>query len=135
MAVSLVLAMSLILGYSKVVALAATSVKGSIGGISVSGALTMNTTSATASTSFGSGGGTIYATATVYYWFGTMYYKSEVGPNESTAGGASATATKKLGGADVVGAKGQHKVKWQAYTWEPADTTTGTIIENAVERN
>ena len=34
-------------------------------------------------------------------------------------GGTSATVTKKLGGADVVGGRGYHTVKYQSYTWTP----------------
>ena len=132
-AVSLVVTLSLVLGYGNVIALAASTVRGEILDVEVVGRVIMDDMSATASTSYGRGGGYIYATATVYYWFAEYYCKTTVGPNFNTAGGASATATKKLGGADVIGAKGEHKVIWQAYTWEPEDTTIGAIREDSIE--
>lgn len=125
------LSLSLVLGYGNVTTLAATTVKGTLDGGEVVGRLTKDSSSATASTSYGRGGGYTYATATVYYWWGAQYYKTTVGPNFNNMGGVSAKAVKKLGGAEVIGAKGVHKVVWGAYTWTPANTTTGTIKENA----
>lgn len=53
----------------------------------------------------------------------------------STTGGVSATAVKYIGGADVVGGKGKHFCSYDngQFKWDPAETTIGTIKENAME--
>ena len=125
--VALGLALTLFLSYGNVTTLAASSVSGNVDGMTVSGSVSMDSSSATAVTSYARGGGTIYATATVYYWWGLDCYEISVGPNTASAGGVSAKATKAHGGGEVVAGKGTHKLVWGAYTWRPADTVVGTI--------
>lgn len=135
--VSLALALSLILGYGNVITLASEADgkeayqegegvrTGYLAGGDVRGDLTVNNMYALATTTYGRGGGYIYATAIIYYWWGTADYKTTVGPVMNSAGGVSARAEKQLGGADVLGAQGSHEVKWQAYGWTPNDTILG----------
>lgn len=129
--VALGLAVTLFLSYGNITTLAASSVSGNIDGTQVSGSITTyNDSYAVAETSYARGGGKIYATAYVYYWFADMHIETTSGLCSSTAGGVSAKATKQLGGAEVIGGKGVHKVVWGAYTWAPDATTVGTIPED-----
>ena len=52
----------------------------------------------------------------------------------NTSGGAGATATKKIGGADVIGGKGTHYVGYDSYHWGTVATTIGTIPSNAISK-
>lgn len=131
--VALGLAAVLFLSYGNITTLAASSVSGELEGTTVNGNVSMNSSSATAVTSFAKSGGTIYATAYVYFWYDTYYFVTSSGRNSATMGGISATATKKLGGADVVAGEGIHEVKWGAYTWAPSPTTVGTIPSSSIE--
>ena len=114
-------------------AFAASSVQGSIAGTEVSGYVTIDSSSATAVTTFTRGGGKRYATAKVYYWWGTNNYVSSTGTSSGQTGGLSVTATKKYGGAEVVGGKGIHRVEYDIYTWGDAVTETGVIPSLATE--
>lgn len=123
------LSTSLMLANCGITSYAASSASGNIDGTPCSASITTNSSGATASTTY-SRNAEIKATATVYYWFGTYYYYSTAS-NSSTAGGTSATASKKLGGSEVVGGKGSHYIKYEAYTWSPS-TSIGTIPSSAV---
>lgn len=112
---------------------AASSVKGNLNGCDCYGCITIDGTSANATTTYGRGNSSIRATATVYYWHKNKYYKSSM-TSSNSAGGAGATATKKIGGADVIGGKGRHRVSYDAYTWGTKTTTIGTIKEDAKEK-
>lgn len=132
--VALGLAVTLFLSYGNITTLAASSVRGNIDGTTVSGSITTyNNSYAVAETSYARSSSKIYATAYIYYWWGSTYYYTTSGRASSTAGGVSATATKKLGGAEVVAAEGNHEVQWGAYTWLPSPTTVGTIPSSAIE--
>lgn len=144
--VSLFVALALIFGYGNVVALAEVDDKteepvrtAELAGGQVQGTLSVDNMSAIAVTTYGRGGGYIYATATIYYWWGPTVFKTTVGPIANSMGGVSAIAEKQLGGADVLGAQGHHKVHWQAFTWEPKDTILGIAAtdseraKNAIE--
>ncbi|MBQ7360510.1 MAG: hypothetical protein IJW63_10485 [Lachnospiraceae bacterium] len=102
---------------------AASSVSGEIDGQAVSGYVTYNSTSATASTSYPRSNCTIYAHVTAYVDMGT-YMHTDATSSTTYAGGASATATRSVN-KDVVGGKGVHDVKYGAYTWHN-ETTSGT---------
>lgn len=103
---------------------AASSVTGSIEGTEISGRISTDSTSAVAVTAFGRSNSTISATATVYWWWGTRQ-GSDTASDSSSAGGVSAKAVKSMGGADVVGGKGDHFVAYGAYTWTNT-TSVGT---------
>ena len=111
-------------------AMAASSVSGKLNGFTYTASISKDNYSATAKTTFARGGSNIKATATVYYWFDEVAFQSTISAN-SSAGGVSAVAQKKKGGADVVGGKGEHSVSYDAYSWGPVTTTTGTIIPTA----
>lgn len=136
---SLVLALTLILGYGNIIVLAAQTANttGNLAGGQVSGTLSVDNMSAIATTSYGRGGGYIYATATIYYWWGDWTFKTTVGPVANTMGGVSATATRKVGGADVLGARGHHEAVWQGNSCVLNDTMLGIAgterAENAIE--
>lgn len=141
--VSLALALSLTLGYSVAVVLAgdettARTSKELAGGL-VQGDIRMDNMSATATTTYGRGGGYIYATATVYYWWGDWTFKTTAGPVSNSMGGVSVTATKRAGGADVLGALGHHEAKWQGIPCVLDDTKVGIALtdpdraEDAIE--
>lgn len=132
--VALGLALTLFFSYGNITTLAASSVSGNMSGAAIRGTINIyDDSSATAVTTFERPSSQIYATAYVYYWWGTYYYYNSSGRRYATAGGISVTATKKLGGADVVGAEGIHEVKYGAYSWGPVQTTTGTIPSRAIE--
>lgn len=123
---ALVLGCVIMVAGNGVTARAASQVSGSLGTASVGGTVSTNSSSATATTTC-SRSATIKVTATVYYYFGTGYYKSSES-NSASAGGVSATASKQLGGAEVIGGKGEHYVAFDSYTWNPT-TTTGTVLD------
>lgn len=114
-------------------AMAASTVTGNLNGIVCYGSISTNNTSAYATTTFGRSNSTIKTSATVYYWWKDKYYKTKVS-NSNTAGGAGATAKKKIGGADVVGGKGTHFVKYDSYKWGTEKTTIGCIPSNAITK-
>lgn len=112
---------------------AASTVSDTLNGYSCFGSITTDSTSAHGTTTFGRGSGNIKVSATVYYWFGSTYYKTMM-TGSNTSGGAGATATKKIGGADVIGGKGTHYVGYDSYHWGTVATTIGTIPSNAISK-
>ena len=114
-------------------AAAASSVRGKLNGFGYYGSISKDNTSATAVTTFGRGGSVIIAKAWVYYWFGDKYYNTYAS-DSATVGGAKAVAKKKIGGADVVGGKGQHSVSYDKYKWGTETTTTGEIPSKSTEK-
>lgn len=112
-------------------AMAASTVSGSLNGFGCYGSISTNSTSAYATTTFGRGGANIKVSATVYYWNGSKYYKTSM-TGSNTAGGAGATATKKIGGADVIGGKGTHYAAYDSYHWGTETTTIGKTPSNAI---
>ncbi len=93
------------------------------------GKVWIDSMSATATTTF-SRPGTIKVTAIVYYWSGQDKYYS-TNSNSNSQGGTTATAQKKVGGADVEGGEGSHYVKYNKTEWH--DTTkVGKIYTNAI---
>ena len=111
-------------------ALAASSVKDTVSNVAVTARVSTDTRSATAVTTYSRSANEIYARATLYYWYGTEYYKVIRG-NTAYAGGVSATAWKQHGGGEVIGGKGEHRL-WQGATHWSTTTTIGTIRENAI---
>lgn len=107
-------------------AMAASTVSGSLNGFGCYGSISTDSTSAHATTTFGRGGANIKVSATVYYWSGDFYYETSM-TGSNTAGGAGATATKKIGGADVVGGKGTHYAAYDSYHWGTETTKIGKI--------
>lgn len=103
----------------------APSVTGTLAGTTASGRVSYNSTSATAVTSYSRSGASINVSAYVYYWFSKRYYVSYVS-GSTTAGGISRTATKKLGGADVLGAEGDHYIYYNGVPWGTYITQSGT---------
>lgn len=100
-----VLIMSLAVGYTGMPVHA----KDTLNGYEVSGGVTTNSNSATASTNY-SQPATIQATATVYFVYGPLNTNSSAGPNTASIGGVSATAYVPTPGGSVIGGKGEHKV-------------------------
>ena len=99
------LIMSLAVGYTGIPAHA----KDMLNGYEVSGGVTTNSNSATASTNY-SQPATIEATATVYFVSGPLSMHKSAGPNTASIGGVSATAYVPTPGGSVIGGKGEHKV-------------------------
>ncbi|MCI5855992.1 MAG: hypothetical protein MR016_01310 [Agathobacter sp.] len=99
---------------------------GVLGTAAVQASVSISSSSATATTTCGRSA-TINVSATVYYHFGTGCYKTTAS-NSSSGGGTSATATKQLGGADVIGGKGVHYVAFESYSWNPT-TTVGVVLD------
>ena len=138
-AISLVVVLALVLGYNNIVVLAAQTTESTedLAGGQVKGILSVDDMSAIATTTYGRGGGYIYATATIYYWWGDWTFKTTVGPVVNTMGGVSATANRKVGGAEVVGALGKHEASWQGTTCVLNDTMLGiagsNCAKNAIE--
>ncbi len=116
----------LALGCSGTTVMANYEVRGELNGFKCYGKISTDSNSATAMTTCQRGGITIKANAIVYYHFGSKYYNTKM-YSSNTASSTSAVAKKKLGGADVIGGKGTHSVKFDSYSWEPNNTTTGTI--------
>ncbi len=110
-------------------AASSTSVSGKISTGTVTGSLLLDGDTATATTSFSWGGGTRYATAYVYYWLDDEYYYSYKAVSSTQSGGVAAAIEKQKGGADVLGAKGVHRLVYDPYTWSEK-TTLGTIPTN-----
>lgn len=100
-----VLILSLAVGYTGIPAHA----KDMLDGYEVSGGVTTNSNSATASTNY-SQPATIEATATVYFVSGLLSLHSSAGPNTASIGGVSATAYVTTSDGSVIGGKGEHKV-------------------------
>ena len=108
---------------------AASSISGTLNGISCSGSVYYVKNSGGvadgvgASTSFGAGNATIKATAKLYYKVnGTKRVKTLT--STSSGGGTSATVRTNDEGT-VYGGKGTHYVKFGDYAWNPSDTTIG----------
>lgn len=99
------LIMSLAAGYTGIPAHA----KDMLNGYEVSGGVTTNSNSATASTNY-SQPATIEATATVYFVSGPLKLNNSAGPNIASIGGVSATAYVAVPSGYVIGGKGVHKV-------------------------
>lgn len=101
-------------------------VNGNIEGVLIRGKITIDNMSATATTTF-SRNASISSTAAVYFWLNDTYYRVKKDAF-SGAGGATAVATKNVGGADVVGGKGTHKVEFGSYKWGPKTTKVGNTL-------
>lgn len=108
---------------------AASSTSGTLNGVSCSGSVyyVQNaggvTDGVAATTSFG-GGGTIKATAWVYYKVNGTSKDPKSSTTTSSGGGTLAIVrTNDLG--TVYGGKGTHYVKFGDYIWSPVDTTIG----------
>ncbi len=105
---------------------AASSVSGSLGGVTVSGSVVTNASSAVANTVYTMPGGKRIAVAKVHYYDGKDYYNTSATNSSTQSGGTSATATKKISYASVVGGQGTHSVAYDPYTWNQY-TSTGLI--------
>lgn len=123
----------LAVGCSGTTVMAADHVSGELNGFKCYGKISKDSYSATAMTTCQRGGITIKADAIVYYHFGSKYYNTKM-YSSNTASSTSAVAIKKLGGADVVGGKGIHSVKFDSYSWKPKNTTTGTIPSQSTNK-
>ena len=110
---------------------AKSTVKGKLNGYAYRGSIDTDNVSATAVTTFGRGNSSIKAKAEVYYWSGSLYYVTTAS-NSASAGGTSARAKKKIGGADVVAGRGIHSVSYDKYSWGPVKTETGILPTNFV---
>ena len=110
---------------------AASSVSGSLGGQVVKGSVTKDTTSATAKTTC-TRSASVSTVVTIYYTSGGVkYYSTET---VSTSGGtATATVSRRVDGATVKGAKGNHSVYFDEYSWNKT-TTIGTVYTNATKK-
>lgn len=107
-----------------------------VGGHSAAAKVSKTTTSGTATTKI-SGVTSAYVTADVYLYlkFGRDYFYSLVSDEQTSTGYAIATAQNVLAGSWVIGAKGQHYIRFQdifdLHTWKPSDTIDGTIPTGA----
>jgi len=113
-------------------AFAASSDSGSIDGYSWSARVSTTSNSATATTSFGAAVSSITATVKVFYWFGDKNYFTPAS-GQVTPGYAVATATKQLGGAEVIGGSGYHTIYYNR-TYRSADTSIGRTPPDATEK-
>lgn len=114
--------LSMLVSMNSVNAEAASSMSGSLCGSKISAWVSTSDNAATAVTQWSYSGGSRYAKATVYYWLGSNYYYSTISMTDGM-NTASAYIAKKLGGAQVVGGSGKHKVTYEAYTWAPSSST------------
>ncbi|MDE5818293.1 MAG: hypothetical protein K2I07_03090 [Lachnospiraceae bacterium] len=101
-----VLILSLAVGYTGIPA----SAKDMLNGYEVSGGVTTNSNSATATTSY-SRPATIKAKAWVSYTYGDLFLENDSPVAEVNIGGVSATAVVPVSGGTVTGGKGEHWVK------------------------
>lgn len=107
---------------------AASSETGTLDGHTCRGTVVYSRTSSgdcngvTASTTF-SVGGSLKATATVYYKYGGIKYTSSVSDGASGLGVSATAKTNDIG--TVYGGKGVHHVTYGAYSWDTT-TTIGT---------
>lgn len=124
---SLVTCLSLCVSLGSIPAYAAGSstASGTLCNSSISASVSKTSSSATAKTSWNYSGGTRYAEVTIYYWLDSTYYYSKASGSDSLNTGY-ATVSKKVGGADVLGASGVHKVTYSSYTWQDT-TVTGSV--------
>lgn len=132
-ATGVLLSLSLaVVGFGMTADAAATTQPSSINGTSVRGTVKIDedSMSAIATTTF-SRNADITAKATVYYWAGKFTYCASKSASAG-AGGATAVAKKKTGGADIIGGKGEHKVECSDGKWGPKYTTTGETPSNAI---
>ena len=107
---------------------AASSDSGTVNGVSCYASIRYTTNSsgtqngAVATTSYGASSDGIMAKATVYYYDKYNAFLSKTsGEAVNTIGGVSATASAN-GLGTVCGGKGNHYVKYGAYTWGPTTT-------------
>lgn len=104
-------------------AMAASShISGNLNGFACTGSVSVNYYSATAVTTISRGGAKIFAEAIVYCYKGTKKVTYSSGRASSTAGGVSATATKKTSGEEVYAGAGIHEAGYDDYTWGPKNT-------------
>lgn len=116
----------------KMTAFAASTVTGDVGGFTVTGTISRNSTSATANTSFALPSNWCSAKATVYYQHAGVIYYTEATDSTTQSGGVSATATAHITTAvSVLGAKGTHSLSYSGYTWTDV-STSGSNPSNAV---
>ncbi len=114
---ALALSCIVLAGATNVQVFAATYSKpGNVDGAATNATLTTNNTSAT--TTYARYGATISATARIFYLSNGLCYGTEA-ENTSSAGGVSATATKKISSGQVIGNEGQHLVQYKDYRWAP----------------
>ena len=126
----LVLTLAGTLFYGENIAKAASTVRGSLNGYGRSGSISTDSTSATATTTFGRGNALIKAESTVYYWRDKAYYKSKMTAS-SNAGGVAATAGKCIGGADVIGGKGKHECSYDNGTYKSGGWASMAFQQNS----
>lgn len=131
---ALALSCLVLAGSTNVQIFAATSVSGVLSGTPTSGYVSKSSSSATAVTVFNRTGGTRCASVDVHYWWGEGRYYTAADASTTNAGGVSATATKKLGGAEVTGAIGYHLVVHNGTPWGVKVTKIGTQSIYAVQR-
>ena len=112
-------------------AFAKSSDTGSIDGYTWTVRVSTTDDSATATTSFGANVSSLTAEVTVYYWLGLQYY-SCYASGQVTPGYAVATATKKRGGAEVIGAKGEHHILYDG-TNTFRETSIGETPSGAID--
>ncbi len=117
----------------KMTAFAASTITGNVGGFTVTGTISRNSTSATASTSFALPSNWCSAKATLYYQYAGVIYYTEATDSTTQSGGVSATATAHINNAavSVLGAKGTHSLSYSGYTWNDV-STSGSNPGNAV---
>jgi len=126
MALALVLAMSTMV----MPAGAASTVSGTLDGYRATGSVSMGSTSASAQTVFGTGAQYVSAKVALYYKWGDKSYYSIA---QTAHGGAAASAyvERKKYGAELFGATGDHRIEYDAYSWNPAQTQVGTVLYDA----
>lgn len=113
-------------------AFAASSASGSIDGYKWSASVAMSTNSATAITDMTSAPSAhVEASVKVFYWWGDENHFARADGHEA-AGYAMATATKKLGGAEVIGGEGHHLVFYNN-TVRSSATFIGSTPSDAIE--
>ncbi|RKI42797.1 hypothetical protein D7V86_04760 [bacterium D16-51] len=96
--------------------------------LNAGGRVSKNQSGATATTTF-SRPGNIRAKAIVYYRLGEDDYHSE-DVKTNNAGGTTAFAEKKVSNANVVGAKGEHRVVYGDIIWND-ETHIGLTLPNS----
>ena len=129
---TLALALAMIVTCVNGTAFAASSDSGSIDGYTWTVRVSTTSNSATATTTFGAAVSSLTATVNVYYWWGdSNYYTS--GSGQVTPGYAVATATKQLGGAEVIGGSGYHTILYNR-TYTSRDTSIGRTPSDAIKK-
>ena len=128
--VAMVLALILSMSTMVMSAGAASSVSGTLGNYRATGSVSMGSVGATAQTAFGTGAQYVSAYVVLYYKWGTKSYCSHA---ETAHEGVSAMAyvERQQFGAELFGATGSHRIEYDAYSWNPAQTQVGTILYGA----